>query len=184
MDNQENLRFIPMEVVKGQTILTDEYKNIPLRYLKIGNRTIVGILVPATDAQYKAYMRPIWLATKRRQRMTESRRKREKAAEEHVTDKMIMAWDTPVSYESCLEAGLDFTDAWDTAGSMENRQLKVKLYEELAHLETVDRIITEMFMNGCSESEIGEEVGLSQKAVNKRKHKIFEFLRRELEAFV
>ena len=60
--------------------------------------------------------------------------------------------------------------------------LKV-LREELAKLEEVDRTILNMASNGISEVDIGREVGLSQKGVNKRKHKLLEQLREQMKDY-
>ena len=51
--------FIPLEVKEG-TIITKEFENAPQQWLKIGNRLVRAIPIPATKEQYEAYMRPIW----------------------------------------------------------------------------------------------------------------------------
>lgn len=58
------------------------------------------------------------------------------------------------------------------------------LHKELARLkDIVDRTILEMFSHGYSEAEIGRVVGLSQKAVNKRKHNLFDSLYERLKDY-
>ena len=47
-----------------------------------------------------------------------------------------------------------------------------------------DKKIIKMLLNEMSEREIAAEVGLSQKGVNKHKHKIKDFLRARLEKYI
>ena len=49
--------YIPLEITEG-TIITKEFENAPRVWSKIGNKMVRSILVPATEEQYKAYMRP------------------------------------------------------------------------------------------------------------------------------
>ena len=54
---------------------------------------------------------------------------------------------------------------------------------ELAALQDIDRTILMMLADGSSEAATGKAVGLSQKAVNKRKHKLYALLKEHLEDF-
>lgn len=66
---------------------------------------------------------------------------------------------------------------------LEKEELLTALRRELAKLEKLDRIILQMAMSGISEAAIGREVGLSQKGVNKRKHRSLEQLREQLKDY-
>jgi len=66
---------------------------------------------------------------------------------------------------------------------VEKEELLAALRRELAQLEELDRTILKMFSQGISEAAIGREVGLSQKGVNKRKHRLLAALRERLEAY-
>lgn len=66
---------------------------------------------------------------------------------------------------------------------LEKEELLEALRRELAKLEELDRTILQMAIQGVSEAAIGREVGLSQKGVNKRKHRILEQLRKQLEDY-
>ncbi len=190
MANQEKTRvkqqyFIPLEVKEG-TIITKEYENAPRKWWKIGNRKVHAILVQATKEQYEAYMRPEWKEDKRQQRLVEKRRKREKAQEEHREDLSIQGWDTPVSYDQLCETEYGFLEETEQTGPdeiLEKEELLAALRRELAKLEELDRIILEMFSQGISEAAIGHKVGLSQKGVNKRKHRLLEQLRDQLKDY-
>ena len=63
------------------------------------------------------------------------------------------------------------------------RELLTALQHELAALKEIDRIILQMFSEGCSERTIGYKVGMSQKGVNKRKHRLLELLREDLKGY-
>lgn len=190
MGNQEKTRvkqqyYIPLEVKEG-TIITKEYEDTPRTWSKIGNRKVRTILIPATKEQYEAYMRPEWKEDKRQQRLAEKRRKREKAQEEHRNDPSLQGWDTAVSYEQLSETEYGFPGEIRQASLdeiLEKEELLKALRRELAKLEKLDRTILQMAIQGVSEAAIGREVGLSQKGVNKRKHRILEQLRNQLEDY-
>lgn len=183
--NNEKRYYIPMEITRD-TIITEEYKDCEIRLLRIGNRLVRAIPIPATKEQYEAYMRPIWKEDKRQQRLAEKRRKREQAQEEHRADRSVQGWDTPVSFEQLCETEYGFKDetVQDSLDDILVKEERLKaLYEELAKLEELDWTILNMASNGISEVDIGREVGLSQKGVNKRKHKLLEQLRNQLEDY-
>ena len=190
MANQEKTRvkqqyFIPLEV-KEETIITKEFEDAPRTWSKIGNRRVRTILIPATKEQYEAYMRPEWKEDKRQQRLAEKRRKREKAQEEHRVAPSAQGWDTAVSFEQLCEREYGFREETGQTGLdeiLEKEELLAALRRELAKLEKLDRIILQMAMSGISEAAIGREVGLSQKGVNKRKHRLLEQLRERLKDY-
>lgn len=184
--NEDKQKFyIPLEV-NDDTIIPEEYKNAPRHWSKIGNRMIETILVPVTNELYKAYMRPEWKEDKRQRRLIEKRRKREKAQEEGRDDKSIRGWDTAVSFERLSEMEYGFTDENGKDSPEENvikQDLLTALHRELATLKEVDQTILKMASEGCSETVIGREVRLSQKGVNKRKHRLLELLYKRLKDY-
>lgn len=183
MSNQAKQQyFIPYEVTTG-TIIPDEYKNQPLTCLQIGIRKFQGVLIPVSEKVYQEYMRPEWKDDKRKQRQAENRRKREKAQETGTKDKTIKPWDTPVSYERLREKGFEVGAGYEIEDSFFKKELIKKLRELLAELKEMDRIIMMMVAEGYPEAEIAKVVGLSQKGVNKRKHKIFDHLRPRLKDY-
>ena len=190
MANQETTRvkeqyFIPLEVKEG-TIITKEYEDAPRKWWKIGNRKVYAILVQVTKEQYEAYMRPEWKEDKRQQRLVEKRRRREMAQSEHREDKSVQGWDTAVSFEQLcgMEYGFPEETGQESLNEiMEKEELLVALRRELAKLEALDRTILEMFSQGISEAAIGHKVGLSQKGVNKRKHRLLEQFQEQLKDY-
>lgn len=173
---------IPFEVTK-ETCVTVDFKNQPLKCLQIGIRKFPGFLIPVSEKVYQEYMRPEWKDDKRKQRQAENRRKREKAQETGTKDKTIKPWDTPVSYERLREKGFEVGAGYEIEDSFFKKELIRKLRELLAELKEMDRIIMMMVAEGYPEAEIAKVVGLSQKGVNKHKHKIFDLLRPRLKDY-
>lgn len=163
MDNLQTTKdkkyYIPLEFTP-ETIITEEYKNTEPCWRKIGKRMVRCILVPVTEEQYLAYMRPIWREDKRQQR--------------HGTDEVSM---------DVLHDAYEWEPLDDF--SLEEAILNEELLSVLRHvskmLDGIDQKILMMFANGSSEAAIGKVVNLSQKAVNKRKHKLFAMLRERLK---
>ena len=58
-----------------------------------------------------------------------------------------------------------------------------ELHKALNELEEIDRIIMKMYSRNCTETEIGQAVGMSQRGVGKRKQRILLKLRTRLEDF-
>ena len=159
--NEKKKFFIPLELTP-ETVITEPYKDCEVRWSKIGCRMVRTILIPATEEQYRAYMRPLWREDKRQQRH---------GADEESVDR---ARD---DYE------LEVPDDFDLEESIMKTERLMALRRELAALQDIDRTILTMIADGFSEAAVGESVGLSQKAVNKRKHKLFALLQDRLKDY-
>ncbi len=159
--NEKKKFFIPLELTP-ETVITEPYKDCEVRWSKIGCRMVRTILIPATEEQYRAYMRPLWREDKRQQRH---------GADEESVDR---ARD---DYE------LEVPDDFDLEESILKKERLMALRRELAALQDIDRTILTMIADGFSEAAVGESVGLSQKAVNKRKHKLFALLQYRLKDY-
>ncbi|MCI7599950.1 RNA polymerase sigma factor [Megasphaera sp.] len=159
--NEKKKFFIPLELTP-ETVITEPYKDCEVRWSKIGCRMVRTILIPATEEQYRAYMRPLWREDKRQQRH---------GADEESVDR---ARD---DYE------LEVPDDFDLEESILKKERLMALRRELAALQDIDRTILTMIADGFSEAAVGESVGLSQKAVNKRKHKLFALLQDRLKDY-
>lgn len=148
--NYENKQYyIPMEVTP-ETIKDFGINPADVVWAKIGNRKKRVIMIPATEEQYKEYMRPLWREDKRQQRQ-------EPMAS---LDKM---------YE---ETEYEAADTSDLEADLMKEILIDELRMALDELEEIDRTIMDMYSRGKSEAEIGQAVGMSQRGVNKRKHKV------------
>ena len=159
--NEKRKYYIPLELTP-ETVITEPYKDCEVRWSKIGCRRVRTILVPATEEQYYEFMRPLWREDKRQQRH---------GADETSADR---AWD---DYE------LEVPDDFDLEELILKKEQLTALRRELAALQDIDRTILTMIANGFSEAAVGESVGLSQKAVNKRKHKLFALLQDRLKDY-
>ena len=154
--NKDKKYYIPLELT-SENVITEEYKDCEVRWSKIGCRKVRTVLIPATEEQYRAYMRPIWREDKRKQR--------------HGDD------------EVSADNELEVPDDLNLEEEVVKKELLAALRHELAALQDIDRTILLMLADGASEAATGKAVGLSQKAVNKRKHKLYALLKEHLKDF-
>lgn len=180
--NDKKRFFIPFEVTK-ETSITSDYKDQPLQWLQLDARKFKGLLIPVSKEVYLEYMRPIWREDKRLQRQAENRKKREKAEKAGIVDKTIKPWDTAVSFEFLCEKGFEFGGSYELEAEVCQCELYDKLHERIAALKKPDRIIALMVAEGMSEARIASVIGMSQKGINKRKHKIFNILCSQLGGY-
>ena len=89
------------------------------------------------------------------------------------------------SYERLLEEhNLPVDGQADVENAVLNRMLREQLYEAIRNLEEGEQyLIIQLFYEHKSERELAAELGISQKAVNKRRHKILGKLKKFLEKF-
>ena len=163
MDNlQTNKKyFIPMEVTT-ETIKEFGIKPEDVQWTKIGNKPVKVIMVPSTKEQQYEYTRPLWREDIRQQRQ-ESMASLDKLYEE-------------TEYE--------ISDKNTNIEEMLTKKFLIKeLHKALNELEEIDRIIMKMYSRNCTETEIGQAVGMSQRGVGKRKQRILLKLRTRLEDF-
>ena len=140
MDKFENLQtsseskqyYIPMEVT-AETIKDFCINPADVTWTRIGNKPKKVIMIPVTEEQYKAYMRPLWREDKRQQRQ-EPMASLDKLYEE-------------TEYEAADTADLE-------ADVMKQMTID-ELYKALDELEELDRTIMEMYSTNHSEAEIG-----------------------------
>ncbi|HQM01245.1 MAG TPA: sigma factor-like helix-turn-helix DNA-binding protein [Ruminococcus flavefaciens] len=168
MDNFENLQtnnekqhYIPMEVT-AETIKDFGINPADVVWTRIGNKPKRVVMIPVTEEQYYEYMRPLWREDKRQQRQ-EPMASLDKMYEE-------------TEYEAA-----------DTSSDLEADIMKKimidELHKALDELEEIDRTIMDMYSHDHSEAEIGQAVGMSQRGVGKRKHKVLMKLNSRLKDF-
>ena len=89
------------------------------------------------------------------------------------------------SYERLLEEhNLPADEQADVENIVLRKILRKQLHEAIRNLEEEEQyLIIQLFFMDRSERELAEELGLSQKAVNKRRHKILGKLKKFLEKF-
>lgn len=81
------------------------------------------------------------------------------------------------------ESGTEAADPVDIADIVGDAVLLEELYAALDELDPDNRRIMQLFSIGKSERDIAVAVGLSQKAVNKRKNKLFAQLSERLKDY-
>jgi DNA-binding NarL/FixJ family response regulator len=82
-----------------------------------------------------------------------------------------------------MDIGFEAVDAVDISYLVVDKLLLEELFIALKELDAVNRRIMNLFSNGKSEREIASDIGLSQKAINKRKTKLLVQLRECLKSF-
>lgn len=87
------------------------------------------------------------------------------------------------SYERLLEEhNLPADEQTDIETIVLSRMMRQQLHEAIRSLQEEERyLIIQLFYAERSERELAAELGLSQKAINKRRHKILEKLKKFLE---
>lgn len=189
MDNFENLQtssetkqhYIPMELTP-ETIKAYGINPEDVMWARIGNKPKRVIMIPATEEQYKAFMRPLWREDKREQRLNKTVACDDSDTQEK--DKCKEWQKKPVSLDEMYEATeYEVADSADLEADVMKKIMIDELYTALSELEEIDRTIMEMYSNDHSEAEIGQAVGMSQRGVGKRKQRILLKLRTRLQDY-
>lgn len=140
--------------------------------------------VPVTEEVYQAYMRPLWAEQKRSERERRCRDENGNRCTKDCSNCSKQRSGTPYSLDSFQE---DFefepADKIDVEELVADKLLLDELFDILNELDPSSRRIIELFSIGLPEREIAAKTGLSQKAVNKRKQKLFTYLREKLKNF-
>ena len=132
--NKQKQYYIPLELTP-ETVITEAYKDCEVRWSKIGCRKVRTVLIPATEEQYREYMRPLWREDKRQQRH---------GADEVSADKVRDDYEVEVPDDFNLEE------------EVVKEELLAALRHELAALQDIDRTILLMIADGSSEAATGK----------------------------
>jgi len=169
--------------------INDNHQPITERFIEIE-----GEQIPVTEEVYRAYKQPAWAEHKRKERERRCRDSKGRVCTQscRLCDLNRMLDDKePIKKNSLLlslewfqEDGYDPKDPVDIEEIIAEKQLLKELLSALEELDPDNRRIMELFANGKSEREIAADIGLSQKAVNKRKTKLFAQLRERLTNFI
>lgn len=118
--------------------------------------------IPVTEDVYEAYNREYWRI----------KRKGNRDKKKFVIFSLERQSD---EYQDDLQQIIDVE-----ATVMRRLQIEA-IYAIIRLMEPLNQRIILMYLQGYTESEIGEVIGVSQKAVNKRKQRIYEFIRQNLQ---
>ena len=144
---------------------------------------IDGVQVSVSEEVYRAFMRPIWAERKREEREKRCRTKNGNRCIDDCSKCPETRSGRPLSIERMVEYGQDVPEPIGMEEIIVRKQLLEALHTAVLQLNPKDRRIIDLFNDGYSEREIGIEVGLSQRGVNKRKARIFGQLRERLKDY-
>lgn len=151
----------------------------PQRFIEID-----GQQIPVTEEVYCAYKRPLWAEHKRKEREKRCRDENGNRCTGNCSDCDKQRTGGVLSLNRFTDEGFEIADAFDLTELVADKLFLEVLYSALNELDPDNRRIMELFSVGMSEREIAAKIGLSQKAVNKRKTKLFAQLSKRLKDFV
>lgn len=169
--------------------INENHQSITQRYIEID-----GQQIPVFEEIYRAYKRPAWAEHKRKERekccrdekgnrCTKSCRECDlERAEKGL--KPIVRTGSVLSLDKFIYEGFEPADTADMSELVVDKLFLEELYAALEELDPDNHRIMELFSIGKSEREIANHIGLSQKAINKRKNKVFAQLRERLQDFI
>jgi len=163
--------------------INDNQQTTTQRYIPID-----GQQIPVTEESYRTYKRPAWAERKRKEREKRCVISNGKGSTKRCTgdcskcDKQRTG--SVLSLDKFTEEGFDVADTIDITELVADKLLLEELYIALEELDPDNRRIMELFSIGKSERDIAADIGLSQKAINKRKTKLFAQLREHLKDFI
>ncbi len=147
--------------------------------------TIDGQKIKVSEDVYRAYKQPAWAERKRRERekrcLISDGKGRTKRCMEDCSKCDRQRTGNVLSLDKFVEDGYEVSGSIDVAELVAEKLLLEELAAALDELEPQNKRIAELYGEGMSERQIADEVGLSQKTVNKRKAKIFEQLHQRLK---
>lgn len=159
--------------------ISDNQQPTTQRYILINGKQI-----PVTEEVYRAYKRPAWAERKRKERQKRCRDKNGNRCTGDCSKCDKQRTGSVLSLDKFTEDGFEVADPVDIAELVVDKLLLEELYAALEELDPDNRRIMELFSIGKSEREIAVDIGLSQKAINKRKTKLFSQLRERLKDFI
>lgn len=148
---------------------------------------IDGQKITVTEEVYRAYKQPVWAEQKRQERekmclISDGKGKAKRCMNDcSQCDKQRTGGS--LSLDKFAEDGYEIPSSIDVEELVAEGQLLKELAAALDELDPQNKRIAELYGEGISERQIANEVGLSQKTVNKRKVKIFDQLHQRLKDY-
>lgn len=154
-------------------------------YDGVWHLTVNNQVIEVTEEVYRAYKRPRWNEHKREEREKRCIVSNDSGGTKRCTDNCSNCHNqrtgSVLSLEKFIDDCFEVADAVDVAGLIEDKLRLEELYTALDELDPDNRRIMELFSIGKSEREIATDIGLSQKAINKRKTKLLAQLRERMK---
>lgn len=139
---------------------------------------IDGEQIAVTEQVYRAYKRPAWAEHKRKER---EKRCRDENGNRCANDCKTCSKPREggvLSLDQFAEAGYESPDPVDIDELVAEKLLLEQLYIALDELTQDERnLVDDLYFDDKSERNVADKLGLSQKGINKRKHKVIEKLR-------
>lgn len=134
--------------------------------------------IPVTEEVYRAYARPLWLEHKRMEREKRCRAENgNRCTRDCSTCKWVREGGT-LSLDQLAETGYESPDSINIEEYVADKFLFEQLFAALNELTLAERdLICALFFHEKSERDVADKLGLCQKAVNKRRHKVLAKLR-------
>ena len=149
---------------------------------------INGQQISVTEENYRAFKRPSWAERKRKEREKRCVISNGRGGTKRCTADCSKCKDqrtgSVLSLDKFADDGFEVSDGIDLTELIADKLLLEELYAALNELDPENRRIMELFSSGKSEREIADDIGLSQKAINKRKVKLFAQLRERLKKYI
>lgn len=134
------------------------------RYIEID-----GQQIPVTEDVYRAFKRPAWAEHKRKEREKRCRDENGNRCTNDCSKCKKQRTGSVLSLDKFTDEGFEVADTVDLNELIADKLLFEELYAAFEELDPDNRRIMELFSVGKSEREIAADIGLSQKAINKRK---------------
>ena len=144
---------------------------------------IEGEQVAVSKEVYLAYMQPVWREQKRVERQKRCIDENGRRCMKDCSQCPKTPSGGVLSLEKFMTDGLDFSSSDNVEEECVRRDLRQAIHSALGALSNSDREIFLRAVAGYKEREIANFLHMSQTNVNKRKHYVFEYLRKQLEAY-
>lgn len=145
---------------------------------------ISGKEIAVTEDVYFAYMRPLWVEHKHHERESRCRTENGSRCKKDCRQCDRTRTGRPLSLEQFRADGFEIPDYTDPLDLLIKAELREAVFAALEELDAEDlQIIKMLVFENLSERQVALQIGLSQKGINKRKHKILKQLRKYLEDF-
>ena len=145
---------------------------------------IDGQQISVTEEVYRAYKRPAWTEHKRKEREKRCRDDKGNRCTADCSRCDKQRTGSILSLDRFIDDGYEIADTVELNELVADKLIYEDLNAALKELDTDNRRIMELFSIGKSEREIAADIGLSQKAINKRKTKLFSQLHKRLKDFI
>ena len=187
-ENQSKEYLIPMEVTK-ETIRDFGIDPQEVVYTKIGSKNIKVIMIPASKAQYDAYMRPLWAEAKRQERSRKCRvsngKGRVKRCTEDCSKCERLHEGSVVSLDELQNVGFEVEDnGSDPADIVTDMIILEDLVKALEELDPDSRRIWGLIQGDFSDKERAAKCNLPKSTFSDKKRRLLTKLQKRIDGII